>query len=67
MLQMPDFIGFFQFLLSDSNWQLGLKIPGKVYCPVLHIGEGPRADFALFSGRRWSLNGSRWIFLALPG
>jgi hypothetical protein len=45
---------FVSFALSDSNGQPGLKIPGKVYCMVLHIGEGPGADFALFSGRQWS-------------
>ena len=47
---------FCNFSLSDSNGQTGLKLRGKVYCTVLHLGEGPGADCALFSGRQWSLN-----------
>jgi hypothetical protein len=46
------------FSPSDSNGQTSLKLPGKVYCRVLHLGEGPGADCALFSGRQWSLNGA---------
>jgi hypothetical protein len=57
----------YDFSLSASNGQPGLKIPGKVYCTVLHIGEGPGANFALFSGRQWSLNGARRMFSVLPG
>jgi hypothetical protein len=41
---------FCNFSLSDSNGQTGLKLRGKVYCTVLHLGEGPGADCTLFSG-----------------
>jgi hypothetical protein len=50
VLEMPDFIGCLQFFASDSKGQTDLKLPGKVYCTVLHLGEGPGADCALFSG-----------------
>jgi len=46
------------FSPSDSNGQTGIKFAGKVYCIVLHLGEGPGADCALCSGRQWSLNGA---------
>jgi hypothetical protein len=58
VLEMPDYIGCLQFWHSDSNGQTGLKLSGKVYCTVLHLGESPGADYALFSGRQWSLNGA---------
>ena len=63
VVEMPDFIGcfqFFRFLIQIG--QTDLKLHGKVYCAVLHLGEGPGADCAAFSGRQWSLVGSRWIF-----
>jgi hypothetical protein len=34
----------FNFSLSDSNGQTDLKLPGKVYCVVLHLGKGLGAD-----------------------
>jgi hypothetical protein len=43
VLEMLDFIGFYNFSRSGSNWQTDLKLSGKVYCIVLHLGEGPRA------------------------
>jgi hypothetical protein len=51
-------MGVFNFSLSDSNGQIGLKLPVKVYCIVLHFGEGQGADYALFPGRQRSLNGA---------
>jgi len=58
VLEMLDFIGFYNFSRSGSNWQTDLKLSGKVYCIVLHLGEGQGADCALFSGRQWSLKGA---------
>jgi hypothetical protein len=39
------------FSLFESIGQTDLKLPRKVYCTVLHPGQGPAADCALFSGR----------------
>jgi hypothetical protein len=54
------------FSLSGSNGQTALKLSGKVYCTVLHVGERPAAGCAMLLGRKWSLNGARWVSLALP-
>jgi hypothetical protein len=43
-------MGYCRFSPADSNGQTDLKLLGKVYCIVLHLGEGPRVDSALFSG-----------------
>jgi hypothetical protein len=34
----------YDFSLSASDGQADSKLPGKVYCTVLHLGEGPGAE-----------------------
>ena len=43
VLEMPDFIGCLQFLAFWFKWANWPQITRKVYCVVLHIGEGPGA------------------------